>query len=121
MANEVDRVKVVDALALILTDPKFKSAPKASAVLQYVVLETLEGNANRIKAYTIAIDALNKHPTFDPQDNPLVRVMAKRLRNSLHDYYSRTSNHEVIFQMNPGSYVPQFLMRSDFDMNGRHA
>jgi len=107
--NATNRKKITDAIEQILCDHTFVTAPKSSAFLRYVVLETLDGNASRIKAYTIAIDALGRPPSFDPQNDPSVRVMAKRIREMLTDYYSRTDEHEVVLQLNCGSYVPQFI------------
>ena len=85
-------------------------APKSSSFLRFVVLQTLNGNANRIKAYTIAVDVLGKPTTFDPQDDPSVRVMAKQLRDMLGVYHSQSLEHEVVVQMHPGSYVPLFVV-----------
>jgi len=108
--NDIDRVKIIKAMELVLNDSNFLAAPKSSAFLRYIVLQTLDGNAHQIKAYSIAVDALQKPTTFDPQDDPSVRVMAKRIRDMLNDYYNRTTDHEVILQLKAGNYVPQFIM-----------
>ncbi len=108
MQSTLNPDDIVQALQSVLNDAKFCVAPKMSAFLEYVVMQTLDGNADRIKAYAIAIDALNKPHNFDPQQDPSVRVMALRLRNALNDYYQRTTDHHVIFQMHAGSYVPTF-------------
>lgn len=100
-------------MEVIVQDAKFRKSPKTSAFLRYVVLQTLDGNAGRIKAYTIGVDALCKPLTFDPQNDPSVRVLALRLRQMLNDYYRRTSHHEVILHLYPGSYVPQFVLLND--------
>lgn len=113
MDNDTDRKKIISALEIVLLDEAFRAAPKSSAFLRYVVLQTLDGNAARIKAYSIAIDALSKPPTFDPQSDPSVRVMAKRLRDMLRAYYNQTSGHDVILLLIPGSYVPQFVINND--------
>lgn len=117
MKNNPYREKIIVELELVLQDAKFSSAPKSSAFLRYIVLQTLIGNASRIKAYTIAIDALNKPPTFDPQMDPSVRVLAKRLRDNLSDYYRRTEGHEIFFKLVPGSYVPEFVYVASSDQS----
>jgi tetratricopeptide (TPR) repeat protein len=109
MHTEVEQTEVNEALAATLADDKFAAAPQMSAFLKYVVEQTLLGHANRIKAYTVAIDALGKPTTFDPQNDPSVRVLAKRLRSSLDAYYERTANPGVVIEMKAGSYVPKFV------------
>ena len=110
MISNRDREKILNALKLILVDEAFKTSPKSSAFLRFVVMQTLDGNGDRIKAYTIAVDALGKPSTFDPQGDPSVRVMAKRLRDMLDVYYEKPLEHEVVVHMQPGSYVPQFVI-----------
>ena len=110
MISNRDREKILNALKLILVDEAFKTSPKSSAFLRFVVMQTLDGNGDRIKAYTIAVDALGKPSTFDPQGDPSVRVMAKRLRDMLNVYYNKPLEHEVVVHMQPGSYVPQFVI-----------
>ena len=97
------------ALTQILNDERFRSSPQMSAFLRYVVQETLNGNHERIKAYTIAVDALGKPEDFDPQSNPSVRVLAKRLRGNLEDFYAAgytLAGPRIV--MTPGSYIPHF-------------
>jgi len=101
--------EVVQSLEAVLQDAKFAAAPQMSAFLRFVVLQTLSGKADRIKAYTVAVDALGKPATFDPQNDPSVRVLAKRLRDTLTAYYERTSGHRIILLLKSGSYVPAFV------------
>ncbi len=106
---ESQRLIIEKALTNILSDRRFKSSPQMSAFLRYIVEQTLDGHANRIKAYTIAVDALGKPDSFDPQSNPSVRVLARRLRTSLLQYYSQEGNNsETVISIKLGSYVPSF-------------
>lgn len=107
--SEFERKQIINALEHVLSTDKFVAAPQMSAFLRYVVEQSVSGNKNRIKAYTVAIDALGKPDTFDPQNDPVVRVLAGRLRSSLDGYYETHSSTNVIIQMKPGSYVPIFL------------
>jgi len=101
------------ALHAILTTDKFSASPQMSAFLKYVVEQTLLGNTRRIKAFTVGIEALGKSASFDPQTDPSVRVLAKRLRSSLNAYYEQNPDTTVFIEMKPGSYVPKFLLRSE--------
>lgn len=102
------QTQVLEELQTVLQDAKFAAAPQMSAFLKFVVMQTLEGKADRIKAYTVAVDALGKPSTFDPQNDPSVRVLAKRLRDTLTAYYKRTTDHTLMLKLNCGSYVPNF-------------
>ncbi|MBX2836435.1 MAG: hypothetical protein KTR35_06250 [Gammaproteobacteria bacterium] len=107
--NEIEK-----ALNNVLSNGKFLASPQMSAFLSYVVKETIAGNAARIKAYTVAVDALGKPPTFDPQNDPSVRVLANRLRNSLKNYYEDNPEQTLFIKLYRGSYVPHFI-----DQNGQ--
>lgn len=111
--NNLDSADVTAALNGILTTDKFSASPQMSAFLKYVVEQTLMGNTRRIKAFTVGIEALGKSSSFDPQTDPSVRVLAKRLRSSLDTYYDQNPNTTVFIEMKPGSYIPRFLLRSE--------
>ena len=113
--DQVTDSKVEEALSAVLLDDKFAAAPQMSAFLKYVVTQTLYEDPSRIKAYTVAVDALGKPPTFDPQNDPSVRVLAKRLRGSLDTYYENNPKTEIIIEMKAGSYVPHFVYRDVTD------
>lgn len=113
MQKADDAEKIHAELDRILCDATFSVAPKMSAFLRYVVTQTLQGNSARIKAYSIAVDALDKPSTFDPQADPCVRVMAFRMRLALNEYYERTAVHGVVLRFKPGSYVPLFTYPTD--------
>lgn len=107
-----DQRQIIDALSAVLESDKFTAAPQMSAFLKYVVEQAASGNMTRIKAYTVAIDALGKPDSFDPQNDPVVRVLAGRLRAALASYYEAHPDTDIRITMRPGSYVPSFIFRS---------
>ena len=111
--TNIDTADVSAALNGILTTDKFSASPQMSAFLKYVVEQTLMGNTRRIKAFTVGIEALGKSSSFDPQTDPSVRVLAKRLRSSLDAYYEQNPDTQVFIEMKPGSYIPKFILRSE--------
>lgn len=111
--TNIEDVEINSALNAILTTDKFSASPQMSAFLKYVVEQTLLGNTRRIKAFTVGIEALGKSPNFDPQTDPSVRVLAKRLRSSLDAYYEQNPTTSIFIEMKPGSYIPKFLLRSE--------
>lgn len=100
------------ALARLLEGEEFRSSPQLSTILRFVVEATLDGRREAIKGYTIAVEALGRDPSFDPQTDPIVRVEATRLRRALQRYYAGAGASEDLEIVVPrGSYVPQFLPR----------
>jgi len=110
--TEKQQQDVHAALEAILANERFEAAPQMSAFLRYVVEQAAQGNQNRIKAFTVAVDALGKPETFDPQNDPVVRVLAGRLRTALTAYNEHHPDAAVEITMNRGSYAPQFNFRT---------
>lgn len=106
--DENEQKLIRETLETVLASERFEAAPQMSAFLRYVVEQAVTGNHNRIKAFTVAVDALGKPDTFDPQNDPLVRVLAGRLRAALTGYKEEHPESALFITMNPGSYVPIF-------------
>lgn len=107
--NDAQRHQVLAALDDILNTDRFRAAPQMSAFLNYVVRQAAEGRHARIKAFTVAVEALGKSEDFDSQNDPVVRVLAGRLRASLAEYYRDHPATPVQIAMCKGSYVPSFV------------
>ena len=52
-----------------------------------MVEQSLNGQSDRIKQYTVAVEALGYKADFDPVTNPTIRMQARRLRQALDQYY----------------------------------
>ena len=106
---ETDSALIQAELQRLLKQKKFSAAGQMSAFLRYIVTQTLEGNGDRIKAYTVGVDALGKPDSFDAQNDPSVRVLALRLRKSLNASYEHDEGlHHVRIVLKVGTYVPEF-------------
>jgi TolB-like protein len=82
---------------------------RARKLFQYIIDQTLAGNAKRLKQYSIATEALGRGSDFDPDTDPIVRLEASKLRRVLDDYYLRSgSNDPIRISIPKGSYVPAF-------------
>lgn len=100
------------ALAHVLASDELRSSPQLANILRFVVEATLDGRREAIKGYTIAVEALGRDPSFDPQTDPIVRVEATRLRRALERYYAGAGAADDLEIAIPrGSYVPHFLPR----------
>ena len=92
-------------LERILSSRCFEQASRSSKFLRFVVGETLAGQGDRLKGYTIAIEVFGRPPDFDAQSDPLVRVEAGRLRRRLTEYYADEGrNDPVRIELPRGSY-----------------
>ncbi|MDQ2081877.1 hypothetical protein RA307_16955 [Xanthobacteraceae bacterium Astr-EGSB] len=104
--------EVQHALAAIVASPAFSASPQLAAFLRFVVEASLDGQSDRIKGYTIAVEALGRDASFDPQSDPIVRVEAGRLRRALDRYYAEAGqNDPIAIELPRGSYVPSFARR----------
>ena len=101
-----------EALSRVLEAEELRASPQLSTILRFVVEATLNGRREAIKGYTIAVEALGRDPSFDPQIDPIVRVEATRLRRALQRYYAGAgANDEIEIVIPRGSYVPLFVPR----------
>ena len=82
------------ALEHMAASEAFRGSPQLVAFLRYVVEATLRGASDRIKGYTIAVEALGRAENFDPQADPIVRVEAMRLRRALARYYANGGKND---------------------------
>jgi hypothetical protein len=119
--ESIGSADVEHALRRVLASDPFVNAPALAAFLNFIVRETLAGREDRIKAYTIAVGALDRPPDFDPNENPLVRVQARRLRAAL-DRYHLTDGRDapLRIELPIGSYVPLFVRQTPEQIGRAH-
>ncbi len=104
--------EVRQQLARIVDSTAFRASLRLTRFLSFVVEAAMTGKGQRIKAYTIAVEALGRCGNFDPQNNPIVRVEAVRLRKALARYYAGEGHDDPLLIALPrGSYVPCFRLR----------
>lgn len=90
----------------------FAASDRARRFLRYVVEETLAGRADRIKAFSVAVEVFGRDESFDPQSDPVVRIEAGRLRRALEHYYLLSGKDDpVLIEIPKGGYVPTFIAR----------
>ena len=66
-----------------------------------------------MKEYLIGVEAFDRNAAFDPREDPIVRVEARRLRNKLAQYYNGPGrDDQILVEFAKGAYVPRFLARS---------
>jgi TolB-like protein len=107
-------------LQKMISDPVFIDSDILKSFLVFVVNETLNGNRNRLKEYTIAVNVLHKPINFRPQDSGIVRIHAGRLRRALNNYYCQAGIlDEIRIAIPKGGYVPVFIDNEEEDVSAR--
>lgn len=76
--SEVDR---------ILRSRTFETSEAHRRLLDYLATKALSGEADRLKEYTVGIEAFGKPHTYDPRHDSIVRLQVSRLRQKLQTYY----------------------------------
>jgi PAS domain S-box-containing protein len=100
------------ALERIVASESFRTCPRLAAFLRFVTEATLRGESAHLKGYTIAVEALGRSRDFDPQQDPIVRVEAGRLRRVIQHYYSGPGAKDLlIIDVPRGHYIPTFRYR----------
>jgi Tol biopolymer transport system component len=100
-------------LEKVLGSATFRGAERSRRLLRFIVEETLQGRADRLKDYTLGAEALGRGDEFDPRTDPIARVEMSRLRSRLDLYYATDgASDEVRIVVAKGGYVPLFERRS---------
>jgi len=110
MSAVPDRDQCKAELAAVIASGIFSKAPSLALLLDYVCTKFFDGQANQIKEYNIAVEALGRPASFDPRQDSIVRVEAFRLRKRLRQYYENEGADSPLRIVIPsGQYVPHFL------------
>lgn len=99
-------------VATLLSSGAFSRAPSLASLLTYVCEKYFEGEADQLKEYNLAVEALGRSPDFDNKKDSVVRVEAHRLRKRLQEYYREEgAQHDVQITIPAGQYAPKFVYR----------
>jgi tetratricopeptide (TPR) repeat protein len=111
--NGISTAEIRSELDLVLRSRVFLQSHRIRRFLQFIVLESLLGQPQRLKEYLIGMEVFDRREAFDPRVDSIVRVEARRLRYKLDEYY-RTEGREDLVRiiLRKGSYVPAFEYRT---------
>ena len=94
----------------------FRSSELAKKFLRFVVNKTLDNQTDAIKEYSVGVEAFGRGPDFDPRVDSVVRVVARRVRDKLAEYYRHEGKSDsLLIEVPTGSYVPSFSVREAVD------
>jgi hypothetical protein len=110
-APELTAEMIRAQLELVVRDDVFRSSKRSVAFLRYVVEQTLSGSADEIKERTIGVEVFGRDPSYDTNNDHIVRTAATELRKRLATYYvDEGHRNELRMGLVPGSYVPRFSL-----------
>jgi TolB-like protein/Flp pilus assembly protein TadD len=101
--------KTTGQLNRILASRAFRQADRLKRFLAFIVEETMAGRGERLKEFVVGIEVFGKDDSFDPRNDPIVRVQARRLRAQLARYYHEEGHDdELVIELPKGGYAPVF-------------
>ena len=80
----------------LIQSKTFETSEVHRRLLQYLAEKSISGEADRLKEYTIGLEAFGKPPTYDPKHDSIVRLQAGRLRQKLVAYYQTEAAVDAI-------------------------
>ena len=101
--------KAAAQLNRILASKAFRQADRLKRFLAFIVEETIAGRGERLKEFAVGVEVFGKDDSFDPRNDPIVRVQARRLRAQLTRYYREEGqDDELAIELPKGGYAPVF-------------
>lgn len=125
--STVEVRKESDELALaqlnrILASKAFRQADRLKRFLTFIVEETLAGRSERLKEFVVGVEVFGKDTSFDPGNDPIVRVQARRLRAQLSRYYHEEGqSDELVIELPKGGYAPLFRAAQKASSRPQHS
>ncbi len=74
----------------------FETSEVHRRLLHYLSEKAINGEAARLKEYTIGLEAFGKPPSYDPRQDSIVRLQIGRLRQKLAAYYESEANGDDV-------------------------
>ena len=93
----------------LLASSHFRTSRRCQSLLKYVVEAYLENHFDRVKERTIGIEVFGREPSYDTNQDSVVRTTAAEIRKKLAQYYLDPGHeHELRLLLPQGSYLPEF-------------
>ncbi|MFY0661363.1 MAG: hypothetical protein JXR15_12785 [Shimia sp.] len=105
--SEEQRAAITEHLAILQSTKEFAKGSRKYRILEYLIAAEVEGNGDRLKAYAIGVDVLDRRADFDPSEDSIVRVEMARLRTALSIFY-HTHQTGLKIEIPKGTYRPEF-------------
>lgn len=101
------RAEVDQAVDSIIHSGVLGKSERRAQLLRYLIEMEMTGRGGEVKAFSIAVDVLDRDATFDPNTDSIVRSEIGRLRDALRLYFAEISEtDEVRIEIPKGTYRP---------------
>jgi hypothetical protein len=104
-----------DALAqvdCIVRSETFRTSGVLRRLLKFLADKHFSGDAEHLKEYTVAVEALGRASTYDPRHDSAVRIQAGRLRQKLAEYYrTEGQSDDIVIDLPKGHFKLTFDLR----------
>lgn len=109
-----DLQAIREQLARVLASPPFRTSKRYPALLNHVVEKVLQGDTEALKERTLGVEVFRRDAQYDTNADPVVRIAAGEVRKRLAQYYYDVRHRgEILIELAPGSYVPEFYKSVD--------
>jgi hypothetical protein len=95
----------VRQLERILAKPLFQTSKRLSTFLRFAVENALAGRAEQLKEYVIGVEVFERGASYSPQEDPIVRIIAERLRSKLAEYYQGDGHSRIASLANSAGWT----------------
>lgn len=93
----------------LIRSKTFETSEAHRKLLQYLAEKSVNGEADRLKEYTIGLEAFGKPESYDPKHDSIVRLQAGRLRQKLAAYYqTEAPGDPVLVNLPKGAFKLSF-------------
>jgi hypothetical protein len=97
----------------ILRSNTFHKSDVLKRLLKFLSERTASGEADGLKEYVIATDALGKPSSYDPRFDSSVRIQIGRLRQKLAEYYQKEgSDDSTVIELRKGRFKLTWTQRT---------
>lgn len=106
-SDSITPTLILNQLEKMLHSTSFAKAEQSKRMFSFVVSKLVKGEGDQLKEYSVGVEALDRTESFDPAQNPLVRVYATRLRERIRQYYlTEGSRDKILISLPKGNYRP---------------
>ena len=104
-----DQSQILQQRDRILGSATFAGSKRMREFLNFLVTESVNDRASRLKEFTIGTAVFGRDESFDPRIDSVVRVEAGRLRSKLMEYYAEAGQEDKVrIEIPKGTYAPSF-------------
>lgn len=101
--------EILAAVDRICSSPEWVQSPRMGQFLRFVTSQTLDGRGTELKETVVGVHVFGREAAYDPKQDPVVRVEARRLRAKLLEYYAGSGAADPVrVDLPKGTYQPSF-------------